>query len=224
MNAEPFNEFALAVIVAKLSHTRRKGGVSIEIACSMDDPDDLRQYEKVLDFLDEKGIIENLKNEGNVMESDDLVKQDTYLYTPSFTLKFDELNKFLIETSRKPKYSLIMDTKGRLIINDQYLLTKPQLNSPNKYFIDNALLHPGQIITKEHVRKTAGNAIDKKRFHTILEQLQLGSELGRVFFPQVRQDAVQFRNDVTLKALEESKINIKKVEKTLKMLKKISHN
>jgi hypothetical protein len=226
MNAKQYlSEFALDVVLKRISQatTDRTSGerVDISVACNVDDLVEIDKYVKVLEFLKRSDIISKLKNKtgGGYIEDDDHNSWEMTFYTPSFIINHKKLRKFLIESSRLPKYALSMDTRRRLILNDKYIVSTPHFDSVNYHFICHALVNPDQIITKEALTKTAGKF--DKRFHTILEQINISPELRKVFFPGVSLDAAKFRNNVTVKDLKNSGVNEKKLNKFLKKLQKI---
>jgi hypothetical protein len=171
-----------------------------------EDPyDSIEEYKEVLKYLKQNRVIGSFKDggRGGYIEDDITGPHDVYFYTPKCVLKPQELTKFLIKTSRLPKYSLRMGKDRKLILNDKYVISRPQFCSSNHYFIEYILAHPNETITKNDIEKTTKEKIDK-RFHTALEQLNITSEIRNVFFPGVAIDVLEFRNDVKVKDLDPS--------------------
>ena len=232
MNAKTgLSDFRLDVVLKKITESLTKTRkiknkkTSITIICDVDDSDEVRGYKGTLNFLEKNKIIGQLETEESTgyLQDDDGWEREMHFYEPSFILNSKELTKFLVSTSRISKYSLRMGEADRkVVLNNKYILTKPHFSSLNYYFIEYVLKHPNEIVTKESLAKTAGK-IDNlnKRFHTVLEQLNITPELRMIFFPHVSRDAAQFRNDVTMKDLIDTKINEKKLNDFLKTLKTI---
>lgn len=227
MNAKRnFSDFALEIVLTKLSQIRTKNSKSkmesLTIELVDEDPyDRIGEYKEVLRFLKKLGVIEKYENKGKAgyFEDYEIGPHDIYTYAPKCFFRPKKFEEFLIEQSIIPKYYLGMGKDRRVILNEKFVIVKPQFNSTNFYFIEYALKNSGKILTKENLQKTSGNI--EKRFHTILEQLKMTSELKCIFFPNVAADAAEFRNNLTVKDLSGSKINESKLNRFLKKLHKV---
>lgn len=190
--------------------------------------EDLNGYISASSFLKNEKIVEGVQPYSSGQETiwsgaDEDEPTETIFIKEKYTLKPTVLTNFLIISSRLPKYTLTFDEQRRLILNDKYLLTIPHFDSPNYYFIEYVISHPGKIIRRENLTKTAGKT--EKRFHTILEQIIKDSDLRKVFFRNTSKDASEFRNKVHTKDLLGQNINEKKIANFLKKLTVIkSHN
>ncbi len=230
MNAKHnFSDFTLDVVLKNISQVAIEGTsdkrINIALACEVDDAGKIREYEHVMKFLEQKGITKGVKNknEGGYIEDDDSIEHEMLFYEPSFILNQKELRNFRVSTSRIPKYSLSMDIKRRVIINDKYILSTPQFDSENFYFIDHCIKQTKGIITRGCLgTKPSGEKRVVKRFYTVLENLRFSPDLKDVFFPNVSEDAVQFRSHVTVKELLESEVDLKKTDAFMDKLPKLS--
>lgn len=153
-------------------------------------------------------------------DSDDFIPHN-YFIEIKFWLKPKVLIDYLVETSRIPKYTLALDNRRRLIINDKYILTTLHFNSPNFYFFDYALKNSG-LIRKDALKATAGNI--GKRFHTVLEQVIKNGELIKLFFPNVAKDVAEFRNFVRINDIRNEGINENSIKRHIKTLRTVSSN
>src|ERR1035437_4347134 len=230
MNANSnFSDFALDVILKRISQVKigkdEKDVISISSVFNVDavDADELKLHKDVFAFLMQEKIIDCLKDktENKCIQDDDGFDHEMYFFTSSFILKHKELKKFLIATSRIPKYSLRIDEKRRLILNDKYILNKLQFDSTNYIFIQYCLEHPNTIVTKDDLAKIAGKNKEFQRFHCILSNIKISPNLNGVFFPNVGMDATRFRNNVTVADIAGSKINEKKINNFIKNLPKL---
>lgn len=191
-----------------------------------EDLNDFKGEIKTLQFLKDTKVIRDYKNNSRF---EDLYAPDPQsgldipemycYYEPECQIKPQELFEYLVKISRLPKFYLRFSDDRKLILNDEYLLARTQFSSPNYYFMAYAIKHSGEIITKEKI-KTAGGGLITKRFHTILEQLKFNSELKKIFFPNVSNDAAEFRNNLKIKDLKKIKINENGLNKYLKTLQK----
>lgn len=225
MNARDLNgdEFAIDVILQKISQFSLENPNSkrVKISITLDyDTERFEQYEKALKLLKKEGVIEDLKAGGKADTIEDQFsgRHEIYIYAPGFRVNQKKFKEFLVSTSRMPKYSLKMDTDGRLILNDVYLLVTTQFDSPNRHFIEYCLTHSDRIVTKEAIKSMGGK--ETQRFHAVLHNLKIAPNLDGIFFPNISAAAVEFRNDVTVGQLG-SKINENRVKRFIKTLRKI---
>ena len=198
------------------------------ITCYSQAPENLEGYIEALEFLKKNKVIETYKKysqgEENVeieLDENNTDRGTLYFLKLDCKLKPKILIDFMIETSRLPKYTLTLGDKRRLLLNGRHILSTLHFDSPNFYFIDYAMKHPGEIIKRVHIEKTAGKM--NKRFHTILEQVIKSSDLRRVFFPNVSESAAEFRNEVMMKDVIGEKIDDQKIITFLKNQREIIH-
>jgi hypothetical protein len=225
MNARDtnFNEFALDVIFKRINEfsvqNPKKKRVSITITLDYE-TESFEGYKKSFILLEKQKVIENVKTSGHsgFVEDDDSVKQQMYFYTVTFRVNQKKLNDFLIATSRIPKYTLKMDGKRRLILNDRYIISSTNHESANWYFVDYCLKHPKEIITKKDIENVSNKILI--RFHSILNNLRIAPYLTKIFFPNVSSDALQFQNNITTKDLDPG-IDENIINEHIKTLQKI---
>ncbi len=139
----------------------------------------------------------------------------------AFTLKEESVDKNGNEDmgAENIKYWITYDDRN-IILNNKYLLTKPDFNSENDNFFGFIFKTPRQKITKEQYRATTKNIIEKT-FHQILGDLKFVGELRKLFFPNVSSSAIEFRNDIPESELKNIKIDYDELEKELTKLRKI---
>jgi hypothetical protein len=229
MNANQDRQKALDFILEQLnsaiSNPRSTKPEEVLISYEGYDPEDLNPCFEASDLLKFQQIIEKYKrhSEGKMLIPDE--RNEYYgggqmgcFVKLNFTLKPRTLNKYLVETSRIPKYTLRFDGQRRLILNDKYILSSPHTNSVNYYFIRHAVSSNAGIIKKDDLIKFSGRT--NKRFHTVLEQLIKNAELRKAFFPNVTKDYAEFKNNVRMCDLDIN-IKINKIDKFIKSLKTI---
>lgn len=226
MNAlSNLSDFALNTVLKEISEVQKEHPknkeISIEIPCSMDDDNDLRNHKRVLNFLEENEIISELKNRGEqgYLEDENSQDVDMYFYTPSFILNHEKFERFLIDTSRLPVYTLKRDSTRRIIINDKFVLTKTHLDRSNDYFAEYIFNSPSEVIKREDIKEKSKEM--SKRFHAILEDLKITPELRAIFFPSVGKNTLIFRKNVMKKDLENLNIDEKSLTKFLNSLQRI---
>jgi len=116
--------------------------------------------------------------------------------------------------------------QGKIILNGEYVLSKPDYDGVNYTFFSYAISRSRKIIRKEDFSKEAGQKnikkINKTDVRSILENGMKNKNLINVFFPRISNDSAYFRNDVTVKDLIDEKINEKDINHFLKTNKKIT--
>lgn len=200
------NELSLATRGLKANTPQE---IEIIFKYDADCPEDTNQYFYSSSCLKEEGAVEEYK--AYKLRKSDLKKigggRTVGVCRIKYTIIPKNLIKYLIDTSRIPKYSLTLDKQRRLMLNDKYILTTLQFAGTNFYFFDYALKNPNKIVKNYTFSNVIGKTENTKRFHTILEQTIKNSELIKVFFPNVSKDAFEFRNRVTVKDLIGQNIN-----------------
>ncbi len=151
-------------------------------------------------------------------------KEKVHLYKYKYVLIPKVLNKYMIDTSRLPKYSLEFDdVQSKVILNKKYILSKLDYDGPNYIFFSYTIKKSRKIIRKENFTKDFAGEINlkiisKRTIRSILENVLKNSELIKVFFPLISKDSAYFRNDVTTKDLVGQKTNEKKIDRFIKTL------
>jgi hypothetical protein len=198
------------------------------VTCYGQDPEDLNPYVYALELLKKDKVIEKYRKYSSGEEDRDIDFED---FTENAVLSFNKyickfkpktLIKYAIENSKIPKYTLTIDKRRRLVLNDKYIMVTLQSNSSNYYFYDYAIKHSNQIIKMEEVRKTAGQI--HKRFHTILDQTIKNSELRRVFFQKKKKNQTYFRNYIKNEDLVDEEIDEKDIYRFLKKVKTVTNS
>jgi len=224
MNAtQNFSDSALDVVLKKLPQVTKNNlkivDVIISIACMVDDPYEIKEYQSVLDFLKNNKIIEQLKNIGRAgyVEDDEFFKHEVYFYEPHFKLNCLALKNFLVSTSRIPEYFIRLYKDGEdisVILNDKYILSKPRYGGPVRNLLDVVYSNPRRKLTRVFIEKTIENTDGvefrfKRRLDGLLADIGFKKEFKKIFFPAVTQEAIYFRNDVFANEIQSQKINRK---------------
>jgi hypothetical protein len=187
-------------------------------------PEDLVGYTEVSLFLKENKIIESHRRHSSGQEKvygvEDEDEDEIVFIKEAYKLKPKVVIKYLIENSIIPKYTLSLNKKRQLILNNQFILVNLQFNSSNFDFVEYILERSGKIIRKEQLPSPIDHS--KKRFHTYLEQIIREPELIKVFFPDVAQDKLMFRNDVKENDLKDGNIKEKNIDIFIKQLNSLS--
>jgi hypothetical protein len=232
MNANPkYSDFALDIALKKidvaLKNRTQHGKITIDLVCDVDDTDQITEYEAVMRFLEQVKIIKGVKSKkhSGYVQDNSSWEHEMLFFSLNFTINPKNLTDFLVSTSRSPKYSVRIGAGRRIVINNTYVLCRPQLNSENFAFIEYCLKQPNGLITKELLRRESSGRIDvAKRFHSVLENLKFTRNLKDLFFPHVGNDAVVFRNHVTMNDLKTAGIDVKKIDAHLETLQKYELN
>ena len=138
-------------LVAKDAPLNKSAEFRIE--CRSLNVEDLSVYIETLDFLIKEKIIESYEKYSQGQEeievdfTDDSSCRETFYFLKlDCNLKPKKVIDFMIDASRLPKYSLTLSPRRQLLLNDLYLLSTPQFDSPNFYFINYAIKHPGKLV------------------------------------------------------------------------------
>ena len=94
-------------------------------------------------------------------------------------------------------------TKQRQILMNNAQIGKPDFNSENDLVFGYLYKHPNESFTKEQIEKAVGVKLNKS-LHKIVENLGFEGDTKEVFI-SVSKNAIQFRNPITKKDLEEMK-------------------
>lgn len=192
-------------------------------------PEDLPEVFYSSELLKKKKVIETYKSHSSGQEEVEFdtdqygyaSRETIYFRKVKYKLKPKALIKYMVDTSRLPKYTLTLNKQGQLVLNNKYLLNTFRMNSQNFYFFDYVLRHPGETIEKNTMEKETGKI--KARFQSFLETM-IDAELKRVFFPIRSEAIVKFRNEIKVKDFKGENIKEKKIDEFLKKLTKIPEN
>ncbi len=97
----------------------------------------------------------------------------------------------------------IIYTKQRQVLMNNAQISKPDFNSENDLVFSFLYDNPNRRITREEIEKAIGDKLTKT-LHKIVENLGFEGDTKEVFF-SVSKDAIEFRNPITKKDLEEMK-------------------
>ncbi len=102
----------------------------------------------------------------------------------------------------EPLYQIIY-TKQRQVLMNNAQISKPDFNSENDLVFSFLYEHPNKRVTREELEKAMGGKLTKS-LHKIVENLGFEGDTKEVFF-SVSKNAIEFRNPITKKDLEEMK-------------------
>ncbi|PIQ72345.1 hypothetical protein COV86_03475 [Candidatus Roizmanbacteria bacterium CG11_big_fil_rev_8_21_14_0_20_35_14] len=102
----------------------------------------------------------------------------------------------------EPMYQITY-TKQRQVLMNNAQIGKPDFNSENDLVFSFLYEHPNKRITREELEKAVGGKLTKT-LHKIVENLGFEGDTKEVFF-SVSKNAIEFRNPITKKDLEEMK-------------------
>ena len=102
----------------------------------------------------------------------------------------------------EPMYQITY-TKQRQVLMNNAQISKPDFNSENDLVFSFLYDHPNKRITREELEKAVGGKLTKS-LHKIVENLGFEGDTKEVFF-SVSKNAIEFRNPITKRDLEEMK-------------------
>ncbi len=120
--------------------------------------------------------------------------------------KTDEDGKKATSKQPEEKSDVVYEityTKQRQILMNNAQIGKPDFNSENDLVFDYLYKHPNESFTKEQIEKAIGVKLNKS-LHKIVENLGFEGDTKEVFI-SVSKNAIQFRNPITKRDLEEMK-------------------
>lgn len=126
----------------------------------------------------------------------------------------NEQNDIIIEKNDKDKeisYKITYNEKTReIIINDLFLLSKPDFDSENEKFFSYIYKNPNKKILLKDLKNEIGEPL-KKNVHNILNDLGFKGTFLKAFF-SVSKTAIIFRNTIQKNDLEELKIDLLRIQ------------
>jgi len=102
----------------------------------------------------------------------------------------------------EPMYQITY-TKQRQVLMNNAQISKPDFNSENDLVFSFLYEHPNKRVNREELEKAVGSKLTKS-LHKIVENLGFEGDTKEVFF-SVSKNAIEFRNPITKKDLEEMK-------------------
>lgn len=103
----------------------------------------------------------------------------------------------------------------QLLLNDQYILSRPQIDEENARVMEFLCMNPNRAISQVEIEKTCG--ILSKTLHQIVSRLGFTGKRKTAFFT-VQKNDVQFFNPVTLERLKSLSIKPNDITKDLESL------
>lgn len=101
----------------------------------------------------------------------------------------------VVPSTKGAKAYWIKIEERQIILNDSFILSKPDFDSENDIFFGHVYARPGEIVRKTDIKLGLGVAF-KKSFHQIIRDLKFRNGLQGLFFPSISSAAVIFRNPV----------------------------
>ena len=135
-----------------------------------------------------------------------------------------EVFKLITESSaervrRERKYWVTWTPMGHVQLNDEYVLATPNFESENYRFFEYIYKKDSRLVGRNELKKELGEKL--KKISTIIGQLHFTGEIKRLFFPVTKRGAVFFHNNITEKEFNGLGIDVAKLEKQIKALKKV---
>lgn len=106
-----------------------------------------------------------------------------------------------------------------VIVNNRYLLAKPDLMSENDTVFNYVYEHPNKILTTAEIENATKHTI-KKKLSQIIKDLGFTEELRKLFF-NVSNKGILFRNPISENQFKELNIDELKLKKQLDAVKNI---
>jgi len=97
---------------------------------------------------------------------------------------------------------LAYDELSREIFINNFLLSTPHYESPNRHFFEHIYKNPNKEVSRKEILDENGECI-KKNIHAILNELGFRDDLKKAFFPVATKSYVHFRNPIFNKDLED---------------------
>lgn len=187
--------------------------------------DIINTYVRSLTYLKNTGVVKDFTTAYMTLSS------DLTLNIARFFEVLEQINSFRQKkqnthkkekTSNKPlnKTDVVYEityTKQRQILMNNAQIGRPDFNSENDLVFSFLYTHPNESFTIEQIEKAIGSKLNKS-LHKIVENLGFEGDTKEVFI-SVSKNAIQFRNPITKKDLEEmKKMTIKLVKGGGKLL------
>ena len=97
------------------------------------------------------------------------------------------------------------ENSRKIVLNDIFLLAKPDFNSENEVVFSYLFKKPGTKVSKSCLEKSTGIKL-KKPFHQIVDDLGFTASLKRAFF-SISRNTIKFNNPVKRELLADLKIS-----------------
>ena len=150
---------------------------------------------------------------------------------PKFDEGYEEITKqktFVVDTPTKEKpnpvqsqneniYSITF-TDRTVLLNNTFILSKPNFNSENENFLEYVIDNENKTISKKDIEDATGKKI-KKQFHNTVNDLGFKNEIRKIFF-KVSKVSVIFKNSVSESEFDNLGVDREKLAKELSLLDK----
>lgn len=178
-------------------------------------------YLKVLDYLKTIGVVMKYSRGDNALDADIVLNTGNFYdildrakKIHSTIKKVENADGQNIKDATQPKATKETDeqdepmyqityTKQRQVLMNNAQISKPDFNSENDLVFSFLYEHPNKRITREDLEKAIGEKLTKS-LHKIVENLGFEGDTKEVFF-SVSKNAIEFRNPITKRDLEEMK-------------------
>jgi len=185
------------------------------------EPDDIsaeREFE-ILENLKKDGLITNLKTK---TETEMFDSEQVGIAKVTFTIKVKNFIEFLKEQSFIPRHFVRLEKTREIVLDDKYLLTKPNFQSENElvfHYLYNRANQPVSRGVLDRIVKEENEDGLHKALRQIVRDLKFTGELRKMFFPNISQNGIEFRNFITESGMTASGVNRSKLNTQLKKLK-----
>jgi hypothetical protein len=120
-------------------------------------------------------------------------------------LHFNEVKDLEISKQKKTDLKITLFKDRRIVLNDQFVLSKPNFNSENEVVFSFLYNNPNKKWTKQELESQINMKVHKS-FDKIVENLGFKNDLRKVFW-QVSSDSIRFNNPISTNTLEKMKLN-----------------
>lgn len=131
--------------------------------------------------------------------------KDTDEYIRSYRIKllekFDEYAKKQLKPHEKNENQACLwitysDKTREILINDIFILSRPNFNSTNDQVFSYLYKNPNKIITKNELEREATKSPITKRLHDIVQELGFKKDLFKAFY-SISKSRITFRNPLS---------------------------
>lgn len=139
------------------------------------------------------------------------------------TVERNKLTDVFKELEFSPLYSINILTTREILINDIYILSRPDLISANDIFVDYINARQFRRIAFTDILIEIGKAgkVPKKTIYQYLADLNFTGEIQKLFMPEVSKNFIVFRPIVMRNDFNKLLIDTVKLEKQLSELKRV---
>jgi hypothetical protein len=194
------------------------------------------RVKEVIDYLKEHKIIVKYKIEESVKEFIVTDPNDELLYSEEKDsrresygdvsvlnavcyVSINKFIKFLQELSFLPRFSIRLKKNREIVLNDKYLMRKPNFGSFNSEIFEYLYYHSNKKITMSTLKKNVKVEF-KSALRQVVRDLRFTGELKKIFFNNVSEDAIEFNNNVLQRDIDKIGISEKKLQIQLKKLER----